>query len=112
MALLEASGIGKNFGETKVLKDSTPSPSSRAGTGIIALRLGQATLIATRLNFLSRRHRRHVRYDGDAEWSDRPPDPRRPDGPGTDGGRVRNREKRPYRTRTVPGPVPVPVPNR
>ena len=29
MALLEASGIGKNFGETKVLKDISPAVGIR-----------------------------------------------------------------------------------
>ena len=68
MALLEASGIGKNFGETKVLKDISLNLEQGEALAIIGSSGSGKTTLLRCLNFLERPDTGCIRVNGETMW--------------------------------------------
>ena len=68
MALLEASGIGKNFGETKVLKDISLTLEQGEARAIIGSSGSGKTTLLRCLNFLERPDTGVIRVNGETMW--------------------------------------------
>ena len=65
MALLEASGIGKNFGETKVLKDISLNLEQGEALAIIGSSGSGKTTLLRCLNFLERPDTGIIKVNGE-----------------------------------------------
>ena len=68
MALLEASGIGKNFGETKVLKDISLNLEQGEALAIIGSSGSGKTTLLRCLNFLERPDTGIIKVNGETMW--------------------------------------------
>ena len=68
MALLEASGIGKNFGDTKVLKDISFTLEQGEALAIIGSSGSGKTTLLRCLNFLERPDTGCIRVNGETMW--------------------------------------------
>ena len=68
MALLEASGIGKNFGDTKVLKDISLTLEQGESLAIIGSSGSGKTTLLRCLNFLERPDTGCIRVNGETMW--------------------------------------------
>ena len=68
MALLEASGIGKNFGETKVLKDISLKLEQGEALAIIGSSGSGKTTLLRCLNFLERPDTGIIKVNGETMW--------------------------------------------
>jgi len=68
MALLEVSGIGKNFGETKVLKDISLTLEQGEALAIIGSSGSGKTTLLRCLNFLERPDTGVIRVNGETMW--------------------------------------------
>ena len=68
MALLEASGIGKNFGDTKVLKDISLTLKQGEALAIIGSSGSGKTTLLRCLNFLERPDTGCIRVNGETMW--------------------------------------------
>ena len=68
MALLEASGIGKNFGETHVLKDISLDLEQGEALAIIGSSGSGKTTLLRCLNFLERPDTGVIKVNGETMW--------------------------------------------
>ena len=68
MALLEASGIGKNFGDTKVLKDISLNLEQGEALAIIGSSGSGKTTLLRCLNFLERPDTGIIKVNGETMW--------------------------------------------
>ena len=68
MALLEASGIGKNFGDTKVLKDISLTLKQGEALAIIGSSGSGKTTLLRCLNFLERPDTGVIKVNGETMW--------------------------------------------
>ena len=68
MALLEASGIGKNFGETHVLKDISLDLEQGETLAIIGSSGSGKTTLLRCLNFLERPDTGVIKVNGETMW--------------------------------------------
>ena len=68
MALLEASGIGKNFGETHVLKDISLDLEQGEALAIIGSSGSGKTTLLRCLNFLERPDTGIIKVNGETMW--------------------------------------------
>ena len=78
MALLEASGIGKNFEDTKVLKDISLTLEKGEALAIIGSSGSGKTTLLRCLNFLERPDTGVIKVNGETMWD--AADPRHPAG--------------------------------
>ena len=77
MALLEASGIGKNFGETHVLKDISLDLEQGEALAIIGSSGSGKTTLLRCLNFLERPDTGVIKVNGETMWDAATLPPRR-----------------------------------
>ena len=75
MALLEASGIGKNFGDTKVLKDISLNLEQGEALAIIGSSGSGKTTLLRCLNFLERPDTGIIKVNGETMWDAADPPP-------------------------------------